>query len=448
MKALRGVNLDVQRGEFLAVTGPSGSGKSTFMHIVGCLDRPTSGQYLLDGEDVSRMSKDELAAVRNKKIGFVFQGFNLLSRTSALDNVELPLLYGGSGLKTAERHKRAMDVLTRSGSASASITIPNQLSGGQQQRVAIARALINNPSILLADEPTGNLDTRTSIEVMDIFQRLNIERGITVVLITHELDIAEYGTRIVTFRDGQVVADRAGRTAPATARRTRLDERCRSRPRRVMTPCHLMIFRIALKALGRNKMRTALTMLGMIIGVAAVITMVALGTGAQSSIEAQIQSAGTNMIMVSAGNFTQGGVRQGQGNASTLTPDDAQGDRRGAGRPVHGRRREHARPGRRRQPELEHADPGHRRRPAAHPRLADDPGRDSSRRPTSPRRRRWPCSARSSATSCSAPDVNPVGQMIRINNQPFTVVGVMPSKGQSGMGQDQDDVVSTCRTRR
>ncbi len=219
VKALRGVNLEVRHGEFLAVTGPSGSGKSTFMHIIGCLDRPTSGQYLLDGQDVSRMSKDALAAVRNKKIGFVFQGFNLLSRTSALDNVELPLLYGGGGMKSSERRRRAMDVLTAVGLADRSDHHPNQLSGGQQQRVAIARALINNPSILLADEPTGNLDTRTSIEVMGIFQRLNQERAITVVLITHEADIAEYGTRTVMFRDGQVVADRA-----VARRRNAVDE--------------------------------------------------------------------------------------------------------------------------------------------------------------------------------------------------------------------------------
>jgi putative ABC transport system ATP-binding protein len=209
VKALRGVNLDVQKGEFLAVTGPSGSGKSTLMHIIGCLDRPSSGQYILDGQDVSTMSKDALAAVRNKKIGFVFQGFNLLSRTSALDNVELPLLYGGNGLKTTERHGRALEMLELVGLGNRADHHPNQLSGGQQQRVAIARALINNPSILLADEPTGNLDTRTSIEVMGIFQRLNRERGITIVLITHEVDIAEYGTRIVTFRDGVVMADRA-----------------------------------------------------------------------------------------------------------------------------------------------------------------------------------------------------------------------------------------------
>src|SRR5205809_6438149 len=205
VRALRGVNLEVQKGEFLAVTGPSGSGKSTFMHIVGCLDRPTSGQYFLDGQDVSRMSKDALAAVRNKKIGFVFQGFNLLSRTSALDNFELPLLDGGNALRRTERHQRAKDMLELVGLGNRSDHHPNQLSGGQQQRVAIARALINSPSILLADEPTGNLDSKTSIEVMDIFQRLNRERGITVVLITHEHDIAEYGTRIVYFRDGQVV---------------------------------------------------------------------------------------------------------------------------------------------------------------------------------------------------------------------------------------------------
>ena len=208
VRALRGANLDVEAGEFVAVTGPSGSGKSTLMHILGCLDRPTSGTYILDGKDVSRMSKDELAVIRNRKIGFVFQGFNLLSRTSALDNVELPLLYNGAEkLKTAERHKRAMEALKEVGLGERFHHFPNQLSGGQQQRVAIARALVTRPTMLLADEPTGNLDTRTSIEVMGIFQRLNIERGITVLLITHEMDIAEYGTRLVRFRDGRIQID-------------------------------------------------------------------------------------------------------------------------------------------------------------------------------------------------------------------------------------------------
>ena len=226
VRALRGVTLEVQHGEFLAVTGPSGSGKSTLMHILGCLDRPTSGQYILDGKDVSQMSKDHLAEVRNRKIGFVFQGFNLLSRTSAIDNVELPLLYrGGQSFKTGERRKMAMEALSSVGLADRFDHHPNQLSGGQQQRVAIARALITRPSILLADEPTGNLDTRTSIEVMGIFQRLSAERGITVLVITHEHDIAEYGTRIIKCRDGLIVSD-----TPVTNRRL-AEEDLRTLPR-------------------------------------------------------------------------------------------------------------------------------------------------------------------------------------------------------------------------
>jgi putative ABC transport system ATP-binding protein len=216
--ALRGVTLDVPVGDFVALTGPSGSGKSTFMHLLGCLDRPTSGHYVLNGRDVSTLDPRTLAHVRNHEIGFVFQGFNLLARTSALENVELPMLYR-RGLGVKERRERAAAALASVGLGDRLDHHPNQLSGGQQQRVAIARALVNQPALLLADEPTGNLDTRTSVEVMQIFQHLN-DAGLTIVLVTHEPDIAEYGTRIVAFRDGRVRDDH-----PVAVRRRAEDER-------------------------------------------------------------------------------------------------------------------------------------------------------------------------------------------------------------------------------
>src|SRR5271169_2833283 len=205
VQALRGVSFEVREGEFVTVMGPSGSGKSTIMNILGCLDRPTKGRYFLDGVDVSGMTKTELARIRNRKLGFVFQQFNLLSRTSALENVELPTVY--AGIRPEERAKRAMESLTRVGLADRAGHHPSQLSGGQQQRVAIARGLVNRPSILLADEPTGNLDSRTSVEIMDILQTLNNEQGLTIVLVTHEPDIAQYAKRNLLFRDGKLKRD-------------------------------------------------------------------------------------------------------------------------------------------------------------------------------------------------------------------------------------------------
>jgi len=203
--ALRGINLDIYRGEFVAVMGASGSGKSTFMNIVGCLDRPTHGTYFLEGQEVGSLSPDAWAHIRNRKVGFVFQNFNLLPRTSALENVELPMMY--NGLHGGDRHQRALEVLSWVGLEGRLDHTPNQLSGGQQQRVAIARALVNRPPLILADEPTGNLDSSTSAEIMELLQNLNAKEGLTIVLVTHERDIAAYAKRQIHFRDGLVISD-------------------------------------------------------------------------------------------------------------------------------------------------------------------------------------------------------------------------------------------------
>ena len=217
VKALDGVTLQVASGDFVAVMGPSGSGKSTFMNIIGCLDQPTSGSYLLEGHDVSRLSRDALAQVRSRKLGFVFQGFNLLSRSTAMENVELPLTY--AGVRQEERHDKAVTALQAVGLGNRVRHLPSELSGGQQQRVAIARALVNDPAVILADEPTGNLDSHSSDDIMRLFTRLNEERHITIVVVTHEPDVAEWTRRIVSFRDGHVVDDRPVGQRPAAGAR-------------------------------------------------------------------------------------------------------------------------------------------------------------------------------------------------------------------------------------
>jgi len=342
--ALRGVSLTIERGEFVAIMGSSGSGKSTLMAILGCLDRPSSGHYYFEGIDVAGLSESDLARIRSERLGFVFQSFNLLARTSASENVALPLFYSATGPSSSSiRLERARAALRLLGLGDRERNTPGQLSGGQQQRVAIARALINSPSLLLADEPTGNLDTRTSHEIMETLQSLNREQGVTIVVVTHEQDIAAYAKRTVTMRDGQIISDQ--RTSKAareqqTAKKPGAADMSLFHPNAARnvaaTPSAaywafgIMIMAAAAQAIFRNKMRSALTMLGVFIGVAALIAMVAVGQGANDAVRKQIESLGTNLLVVLPGATTSGGVRAGSGSASTLRVGDAQAIRREA----------------------------------------------------------------------------------------------------------------------
>ena len=333
VRALDGVSLVVRRGEFLAIMGSSGSGKSTLMNVLGCLDRPSSGQYRFEGVDVAGLDESALAGIRSERIGFVFQNFNLLARTSALENTALPLFYAASGPpRRAARLARARDTLTLIGLGDRAQSTPAQLSGGQQQRVAIARALINTPAVLMADEPTGNLDTRTSHEIMETLVALNRDRGVTVIIVTHEADIAAYADRIVTMRDGKIVSDADNRAARTALAEAAPHAAAQPAPPPAATASALgfglMVLGAAAQAIGRNKLRSALTMLGVFIGVAALIAMVAVGQGANQAVQKQLQSLGTNMLIVIPGAVTANGIRAGFGSASTITVADAQAIKR------------------------------------------------------------------------------------------------------------------------
>ena len=319
--ALKGVSLKIFPGEVVALMGPSGSGKSTLMNILGCLDRPTSGRYRLQGREVASLSSDEMAALRNREIGFVFQNYNLLARTTAMENAELPALYNDT--PSTEARGKARETLRLVGLGDREGHRPTQLSGGQQQRVAIARALLNDPRIILADEPTGNLDTRTGAEIIELFEALNREKGITVVFVTHDPEVASHGQRIIHFKDGVVEREEAGSEGPPAESAPAPEPEARTGGRRGPGADLRANVRIALRAVRVNKLRSALTMLGVIIGVGAVIAMVAIGEGAKARVAKQMERLGSNRVSVFAGAVTRGGRRLGGARITTLTEADA-----------------------------------------------------------------------------------------------------------------------------
>jgi macrolide transport system ATP-binding/permease protein len=447
--ALRGVSLTVRRGEFLAIMGASGSGKSTLMNILGCLDVPTNGEYLLEDIDVAKLDEPALAMIRSRRIGFVFQSFNLLARTSAEENVDLPLFYSG---QIAANPRRAREMLGLLGLADRTQNQPNQLSGGQQQRVAIARALVNEPAIVLADEPTGNLDSQNAADILATLRAFNRDRGVTVVLVTHERSLAELTDRIITMRDGEIVSDLPTARAASRGEETRpLPPIEPLRELSALSPLQA-IFReawilsamalgAALRAIGRNKLRAGLTMLGVFIGVAALIAMVAVGEGARATVEAQVQSLGTDLLVVIPGSTRLNGVRAGFGSASTLRVSDvgaileqdpavadASYVARQSAQIVNGHnnwstsvqgisasylalRNWHVLAGRS---------------------LSDDDEEEGN--PVC-------LLGQTVMTNLFGEFSDPVGATVLVKNVPMTVVGVLAAKGHSPSGQDQDDVV-------
>ncbi len=454
--ALRDVSLTISAGEFVAIMGSSGSGKSTLMAVLGCLDRPSSGQYFFEGTDVAGLSEPDRARLRSERLGFVFQSFNLLSRTSAIENVALPLFYAASGpAGAASRVERARASLKLLGLSDRERNTPGQLSGGQQQRVAIARALINAPGLLLADEPTGNLDTRTSHEIMQTLTQLNREHGVTIIVVTHESDIAAYADRTLTMRDGQIVSDAqnpkpvkvAGSqpaALPAKDRSIPQPQRpllAAARHRNTFWGFGVMIMAAAAQAIWRNMMRSSLTMLGVFIGVAALIAMVAVGQGANDAVRKQIERLGTNLVVVLPGARTAGGMRGGSGSATTLTISDAQAIRREStavsevsylirqsGQVEFGNQNWAT--------QIQGISPNYP--PMTNWRI--DSGREIS-----------PDDETSAALvvvigqtvskQLFGGSQTPVGALIQVKGVPLRVIGVLESKGQTSFGQDQDDLV-------
>ncbi len=434
---LRGVTLEVFQGEFVALMGTSGSGKTTLMNILGCLDRPTAGQYWLDGLEVSTLSADERAQLRNQKLGFVFQTFNLLPRTSALENVIMPLSYNGMHLAEDEALNRARSLLERVGLGERLEYEPSQLSGGQQQRVAIARALVNNPVVLLADEPTGNLDSQTTAEVLDIFRRLN-EEGVTIILVTHDEAVARVAKRVIRIHDGRILSpDTPSTPEPAT------DAAAPPPARRALWNLTRLkwLWRTSLQGLRRNILRAALTALGIIIGVAAVIAMMEIGRGSATAIKRTIVNMGADNILVLPGTAASGGVSFGIGTAVTLTPQDAEAI-------------------------LWDVPVVRAVAPVVRARIQVIYGNRNwvpvyiyGTTPEFLEVRQWPLAAgemftaqdvRNASKVCLLgrrlvqelfPGEDPIGKEVRLNNIPFKVIGVLTAKGANMIGIDQDDVL-------
>jgi macrolide transport system ATP-binding/permease protein len=449
--ALRDTSLTVEHGEFIAIMGASGSGKSTLMSILGCLDRPSSGHYWFDGIDVAQLAEPDLAGLRSERLGFVFQSFNLLPRTSAIDNVALPLLYAMSGQGQARiRRERARAVLDKLGLRERERNTPGQLSGGQQQRVAIARALINQPSLLLADEPTGNLDTRNSNEIMQTLSSLNREQGVTIIVVTHEPDVAAFADRVLTMRDGQIISDvrNAGRdkapsvTAATSARLAQIEEPAAYISKSGASwPFAWMVMTAAAEAIWRNKMRSALTMLGVFIGVAALIVMVSVGQGANEAVRKEIARLGTNLVVILPGAATSGGARGGSGSASTLTVTDVQAIRREA--PAAGAVSYLIRQSGLIRYASQNWTTGIQGVSSNYPPMTN--WQIATGRAITPE------DERSAALVAVLGETvrrqlfgsfaNPIGAMVQAKGVSLHVIGVLDSKGQTSFGQDQDDLI-------
>jgi len=462
VSALGGVSLSLQRGEFVAIMGASGSGKSTLLNILGCLDNPTSGRYLLDWVDVATLDEPDLARIRSSRIGFVFQNYNLLSRTTALDNVALPLSYAGLPRDGLDR---AAQMLKMMGLEGRELHYPNQLSGGQQQRIAIARAFINAPVILLADEPTGNLDSKTSVEIIQTIRRLNRERGVTVVLVTHERNIAAYADRIITLLDGvitsttsnfpidvalhdaavpTVLTDKADTSRQAHYSEVGRDLTVESTAGSVFMSAPAfgaLMLRTALAAIGRNKLRSILTALGIFVGVAALIATVSIGQGASANVRRQIEGLGTNLLIVFPGATTSGGVSAGFGSLSTLTVGDAAAIEEDASAVA-----------------LVSYSNRHSVQAVFGSRnwSTTVEGVNSSYVPL----REWKMASGRNFTvqedaagarvcvvgqtvvrTLFGEDANPVGAAIRVGGVSVEIVGTLAQKGRTGFGQDQDDII-------